>query len=123
MADYTVNIDLHDHKRGDKWIGIGNIGPVLINNEQPLLSLSRIRMHLRSRKGSLFTIDSNTDLSPDATGVIDNATTWEAHIPEVENFVQEDGNWDWDMEFYESGKATPLTLYKGVLTVYDDISK
>jgi len=122
MADYTVNIDLPDHKRGDRWIGIAAIGPVLIDEETPENELVRLRMQFRRVRGSeVFTID--TQGSPDAPAVIDDAETWEAHIPEIQSFLSLAGKWEWDMEFYEHGKANPLTLYKGVVTVHADTTR
>jgi len=123
MADYTVKIDLLDHKRGDRWPGIASIGPVLINGSQPAATLTRVRMHFSGPSGQKFKLDSATDPAPNAPIVIDNATTWAVHIPEVENFLSVTGKWSWDMEFYQSGNTSPLTLYKGDLTVGQDITK
>jgi len=123
MADYTVNIDLPDHKRGDRWIGIPAIGPVIINTAQPTNALTRVRMQFRDSKGRVYKLDSDATKNPDAPIVIDDEDTWEVSIPEVQDFISVAGEWDWDMEFYEAGKTKPLTLYKGVLTVYNDITK
>jgi hypothetical protein len=119
---YTVEIPIPNHKRGDRWPGIAAIGPVIINGGQPAATLARVRMHLKNA-GNTFRIDSDSSTSPDAAVVIDNATTWAAHIPEVANFLPVNGKWEWDMEFYETGKSTPLTLYKGTLTVANDITR
>ena len=124
MADYTVQIDLPNHKRGDRWPGIASIGPVLINGVQPAAALTRVRMHfLKSGGGDKFTLDSDAGQSPSAPIVIGNATTWAVSIPAVENFLAVSGKWSWDMEFYQTGNTSPLTLYKGDLTVGQDITQ
>jgi hypothetical protein len=122
MSDYTVEISLPNHKRGDRWPGIAAIGPVLINGSQPSNALTRVRMHFKSNSGT-FRLDSDASTTPGAPIVIDDATTWAVHIPEVADFLTVSGNWAWDMEFYESGKTTPLTLYKGTLNVATDTTK
>lgn len=122
MSDYTVEINLPDHKRGDRWPGIAAIGPVIINGSQPENSLLRVRMHLKL--GSVtYRLDSDAGQSPDAPIIISNATTWAVNIPEIETFLPSNGRWGWDMEFYETGKTSPLTLYKGVLLVATDITR
>lgn len=121
MADYTVQVDLQPHKLGDRWIGIGSIGPVLIDGLQPTNALTRIRASFRMAGRESFTLDSNP--GGDAPIVIDDEDTWEATVPEIEEFLPSAGNWDWDMEFYEAGKTRPLTFYKGVLEVIDDVTK
>jgi hypothetical protein len=122
MADYTVNIDLPDHKRGDRWPGVAQIGPILIDEATPANNLTRIRMQFRRVRGSgVFTID--TQGTPDAPAIIDDPEEWTAHIPEIQSFLPEAGAWQWDMEFYEQGKAAPLTLYKGVITVHADTTR
>lgn len=124
MADYTVSIQLPDHKRGDRWPGIESIGPVLINGVQPAATLARVRMHfVRREDGLRYRLDSAAGEVPNAPIVISNATTWAVNIPEVQSFLAKNGEWDWDMEFYQAGKTAPLTLYKGKLTVGDDVTK
>jgi hypothetical protein len=123
MPDYTVNIDIPDHKRGDRWEGIGVIGPVLINGVQPPNTLTRIRMHLVHSTGVTFRIDSGNATGRNAAAVISNSTTWSANVPPIQNFLPKAGEWEWDMEFYETGNDKPLTLYKGVLTVLADTSR
>lgn len=123
MSDYTVEIALLDHKRGDKWPGIAAIGPVLINGSQPAATLARVRMHLQHSGGTKYKLDSDAGQSPDAPIVIDNAITWAASIPEVASFVPISGRWTWDMEFYATGDTAPLTLYNGVLAVTNDTTK
>jgi hypothetical protein len=123
MADYTVNIDLDYHKRGDRWNGIPIIGPILVNGVTPTGALTGIRMQFKNNKGSVFRLHSDTGQLPDAPISIDSGDTWVASVPEVENFVPVAGDWDWDMEFYESGKAGPLTFYKGILTVLEDVTR
>ena len=73
MADYTVNIDLPDHKRGDKWLGISSIGPVLINDAQPAATLARVRMHFVHSSGQVYRLDSSDTPQRDAPVTISNA--------------------------------------------------
>lgn len=122
MSDYAAIINLPDHKRGDKWPGITSIGPVIINDAQPATPLARIRMQFR-RQGHVFTLDSDPAQSRNAAVQIDNATTWEASIPEVQGFLPAAGEWAWDMEFYAVGDQAPLTLYKGDITVNEDVTR
>lgn len=122
MPDYTVKIDLPDHKRGDKWPGIPAIGPVIINGSQPAQQLVRVRMQFR--KGSaVYTLDSDHSTTPDAPVTITNATTWAASIPAVQAFLPTAGLWTWDMEFYQAGDTAPLTLYRGTITVHNDTTR
>ncbi len=123
MADYTVNIDLEDAKRGDKWVGIPVIGPILINGSMPTAALARIRMWFTHPDGAVFKLDSDTDQAPDAPITITDEDTWEAVVPEVQSFLPISGDWTWDMEFYATGDTDPLTLYKGVITVNSDITR
>lgn len=111
---YTQKIVLSCHTLGDKWQGIATIGPVLINEAQPASSLSRVVMVLK--KGSeVFTLDSEE--GADASITIGDAVTWEASIPEVQDFVQSAGRWHWSMRFYGDGDTSPQTLYSGKLKV------
>lgn len=122
MSEYAVEITIPDHKRGDRWPGIAAIGPVIINGSQPANALTRVRMHLKNGAVT-YKLDSDAGQAPDAPIVISNAATWAANIPEVETFLATSGRWTWDMEFYEAGKTSPLTLYKGTLTVANDITR
>lgn len=122
--DYAVVVPLQDHKLGDEWDGIPIIGPIVVNGVTPALALTKVRCHFVGREsGTVFKISSDAGESPDAPAVIDNATTWEAHIPAVEEFLPSAEIWDWDIEFYGSGKTTGKTYYKGDLRVRDDITK
>lgn len=123
MSDYTVEIDLPDHKRGDRWGGISSIGPVLINDATPAGELTRVRMHFVKTGGGIFRLDSDASTTPDAPIVISDAATWAVNIHEVQDFIPTNGKWKWDMEFYETGKTSPWTLYKGVIVVADDVTK
>lgn len=118
-----VQIPLDSHYRGDKWVGIPVIGPVVVNGVTPSGALSRIRMHLVHPTGAVFRMDSDAGEDPDAPIVIDDSATWEAHVPEVQNFVQLAGQWKWDMEFYEGSDTSPQTLYFGSLNVRSDITR
>jgi hypothetical protein len=113
---YTVRINLPSHVLDDKWEGISTIGPVLVNEAVPAGALTRVTMEL-ALDGVTFTLD--TEGTPDAPITIDNATTWEASIPEVQDFLPTAGDWIWNMQFYESPDTSPLTFYKGVLRVTD----
>jgi len=67
-------------------------------------------------------LDSDAGATRDAPIVISDAETWEANIPEVATFLSLAGVWMWDMEFYEAGKSSPLTLYRGKLNVVNDVT-
>lgn len=117
---YTVTIDLPIHKVKDKWIGIGTIGPILVAGVTPSATLSRVRMTLKKRT-NVFILDSESGDDVDAPITIVNGTTWEASIPEVQDFVLLDGDWNWDMEFYAGSDTSPQTFYEGILTVTPDV--
>lgn len=126
MADYTISITLPDHKRGDRWIGILQIGPILIDGATPAAPLTRVRMMFRRRRGTqVYVIDSDPEGTPEpnAPAVIDDAEDWIAHIPPIQDFLAESGNWDWDMEFYDDDNEAPLTIYKGLLVCHNDVSR
>lgn len=115
MADYAETISLADCKVGDRWIGISSIGPVTINGSTPGNSLTRVVMTFRL--GALtVTLDSDDDEI-----TIDDASTWECSIAARDDFLERAGKWSWDMEFYSSGYDSPWTLYKGTITVHDDV--
>lgn len=124
MSDYSVNIDLPDHKRGDRWPGIPVGGPVIIDTLQPTNALTRIRWHFVHRpSGTIFRMDSDSSTTPDAAITIGNPVTWSWSIAEVQDFLSRAGAWDWDAEFYEQGEESPLTLYKGTITVNSDTTR
>ena len=120
---YPVKISLDSHVRGDRWPGIPTIGPVTINGVQPSSALTRIRAQFRSPRRGVFTLDSDDVGDRDAPIIIGNATTWEASVPEVVDFLPEVGDWSWDMEFYQAGFDGPRTFYHGILTVTPDITR
>lgn len=121
----TQKVTLAEHTLGDRWIGIQSIGPVTINDATPSNALTRVRMQFRKQLsgGTVFSLDSDAGESPDAPIVIDNATTWIASVPEVESFLTSTGTWDFDIEFYETGKTSPLTLVVGTIDVRKDVTK
>jgi hypothetical protein len=127
MADYTVTIDLPDHKRGDEWIGF-LVGPVLVDGATPAEQLSRVRMNffLPGVGSHRFVLDSDNSADRDAPITITNATLWVAQsgVPgdfEIDEFVQYAGDWHWDMAFWRGDKVSPRTFYKGVLRVTEDV--
>lgn len=117
MSDYAQTITLADTKVGDRWIGIGTIGPVTVNGVAPGNALTRVVMTFRLGATS-YTLDT-AGTSPGI--VISNAATWVATIAARDTFLPRAGKWEWDMEFYFSGATSPWTLYKGTLTVHDDV--
>jgi hypothetical protein len=122
MPDYTATVNLPDHKLGDRWVGIAQIGPVTINGATPTAPLTRIRMQFR--QGSLlYTLDSDSEASDaDAEIDLDNAATWQASIPEVDEFLSASGLWSYDIEFYDDDHESPLTLYQGTINVHPHIT-
>lgn len=124
--DYTEVIDLPPAKRGDRWLGITQIGPITINGATPADALTRVRMTLqlegRSQTPVRLVIDSSVDATDrDAPAEISDAANWVATIPPVQEFFEYAGNWKWDIAFYDAGNTGPLTLYKGVLIVNPDV--
>ena len=117
MADYTEEISLADTKVGDRWIGISSITPT-INEQTPGNALTRVRMVFRLG-ASLFTLDSESGGDGDIS--IDDEDTWECSIAAMDTFLPRAGKWEFDMEFYQTGYDSPWTLYRGTLTVHDDV--
>ena len=124
MGDYTVNIDLPCHKRGDRWCGVESIGPILINGAAPVGDLVRVRMHFRSNIGTLVRLDSDST-APYISGGIDilDAESWTVRVPGGGGLFDEAGSWEWDLETYEEGEVYPVTVYKGVLEVSPDVTR
>ena len=123
--DYTVQINLPDHKLGDEWVGILSIAPSSVTG-LTMGQLTRVRMNFV--KGALvFMLDSSVTLNPSRNAPItitdDTQPTWVCTVPSVVNFLPEAGVWNWDMQFTHTGTITPVTLYKGSLTVHDDVTK
>jgi hypothetical protein len=118
MSDYAQTITLKDVKVGDRWIGVNTIGPVTINGATPGNALTRVVMNFRLGAAT-YTLDSS-GTSPGIT--ISNSATWTATIPARDSFLTRAGKWEWDMEFYQSGYTNPWTLYKGTITVHDDVT-
>lgn len=117
-----VTVTLADHTRGDKWREITAIGPMIVNGVQPDQPLARVRMQFVSRENQKrYIIDSDPSQFRNAPAVIVNATTWEADIPEIQDFLPTYGIWDWDMEFYAGTDTSPRTFYKGFFTVLRDV--
>lgn len=122
MSSYTISFDLPDYKVGDRWPGVPVIGPITINGVQPENALTRIRMHFVHPSGRRYRLDSDAGAERDAPITITNATTWQAQIPEIQNFLPLDETWSWDMEFYEEGNTGPLTFYEGSINVTPSIT-
>ncbi len=118
----AVNICLPNHRSGDHWPGISSIGPILINGAQPDADLARVQMLLKHVHGDLFRLDSESDPAPDAAITIDNAETWAASIPALDDFLTEVGKWTWEMKFFKQGQEAPLTLYVGQFDVIRSIA-
>lgn len=117
MADYSQTVTLSDAKVGDAWIGIGTLGPVTVNSQTPGESLTRVLITFRLGSET-FTLDSS-GTSPGIT--ISNAATWLCTVPARDVFLPRAGKWDFNIEFFRQGHTTPWTLYKGVITVHNDV--
>jgi hypothetical protein len=117
-----IPIELSPTTAGDKWQGIASIGPVLVNDLTPAEPLARIRMQFR-RLGELGTTFDSEPGDNTFPIVISNAATWLAHIPEVQPLPLAAGEWKWDMEFWAGDDAAPLTFYRGVLDVQNEITQ
>jgi hypothetical protein len=121
MSDYSKSISLPSIKKGDRWFGINNIGPVTINGNPPSNDLVRVRANfVKSMK--TYKLDSDLTTNPDAPIIIDDAALWSISIPPVEyGFCPCAGKWTFDMEFIGEGQGA-LTLLKGDIMVYSDIT-
>ena len=123
MADYTVSINLPDHKLGDEWIGISLIGPVVTTGITQG-TLTRIRMQLSGPDGpNSFKLDSLAGYNGMIALDVTTPDEWEAHISPIAKFLTKAGTWNWSMQFFHSGDISPITLYKGALTVHDNIMR
>lgn len=135
MADPAAIVEFPDHRRGDHWppaigktAGRLTIGPVLIKADEedagaaPDSTLQRVRWRFtHQRTGEVYIFDSEDNAERDAPVVIDDAATWEAHIPETQTFLSVAGKWNFDSEFYDADRTAPITLHKGTLTVTSDV--
>jgi hypothetical protein len=121
--NYASIISLPDTVRGDRWPGIGAIGPVTFDGVPSAALLTRVRMHFVHSSGGVFRCDSEVAASPNAPIVIDDAADWTAHIDAIDTFLNRTGAWKWDMEFYSAGATAPLTLFRGEIQVHDDTTK
>jgi hypothetical protein len=125
MADYSVIVALPDHKRGDWWPGIPQIGPIIINGAAAAdffdAPLERVRWHFRQGQET-FRMDSSEAAEPDHLITIDGAATWEASIADSSSYLPSAGRWDFDIEFFPTGKP-PITLYRGVQIVHGDVTR
>ena len=116
--DYTVQINLPDHKLGDQWVGIAAIGPMTVTGFTKG-TLTRIKMNFTN---GVIVYRCDSTAGADALIVITTPSTWIAHIDPVLNFLPVAGAWNWDMQFTHSNAVSPVTLYKGVLTVIQDVT-
>jgi len=117
MAPVTIKIN--EYYKGDSWSGL-DIGPILIDGVQPLLTLASCRMHFRNADGALGYALNTVPTADKGTIVISNATTWEVTIPtQILDLIA--GKWLWDFETTDSA-GNVLTLYKGSLTVKQDVT-
>jgi hypothetical protein len=114
-------VDLPATTRGDYWFGIARIGPLTINGDTPEGELERVRLHFVSSTGVVYRLDSEP--GADAPIIIDDAVDWEARIPPVAEFIQTAGRYSFDVEFWQSGRGAPLTLYRGTIEIKPDITR
>ena len=116
----TVKVVTDPHKRGDTWIGILSIGPILINNLPPISSVVSCRIQYRSSSGVLgYELNSVPAIGKGIITIV-NAVTWVFNIPK-QFLPLETGNWDWDFETVDSTGAID-TYYRGTQTILADIS-
>lgn len=124
-----VTVYLPDYVAGDTWNPptAGNdqggleIGPVLIDEAQPLAELARIRLYFRDpRTNQLgYGFDSDVVAGLGAFEIVD-AALWVARIePLVLPLAP--GFWEWDCEFTDADGVI-LTPYGGVLKIVKDIT-
>jgi hypothetical protein len=123
-------ITIADHYNGDTWVGMA-IGPILINSLQPPNTLASCKLEFRDEDDTLGYKLTTTPGAGEGTITISDATTWVVSIPEqlipgvdagdVTAGMKNKKIWYWDFETIDStGKK--LTLYKGTLKVYEDVT-
>ncbi len=120
---YPAVIALPDHPRGDRWVPV-QIGPITIDDETPSNALTRIRWtFVHAATGESYRLDTMAASNPDAPITITNSATWLANVAEIQQFLSLAGDWSWDMEFFEATKTGPRTLYRGSITITQDITR
>ena len=117
MAPVTIKIN--EYYKGDSWSGL-DIGPVIIDGAQPLLTLASCRMHFRDEDGALGYALNTVVTVGKGTIVISNTVTWEILVPkQILDLTA--GKWFWDFETTDAA-GNVLTLYKGSLKVKQDVT-
>jgi hypothetical protein len=120
MAPVKVTID--SHYKGDFWSGMV-VGPVLINGAQPAAALHAtegVRMQFRDEDNNLG--QEFSTVSGTGVGVITvtDYATWEFTVlSQLLNLYA--GIWYWGLETKDVNGVI-ITLYKGTITVIDDIT-
>lgn len=113
---YASYVQFPDHIQGNRWGNGGTIGPVLVNGSAPAGDLSRVVITFKRGSHEVVLDSNNGDIT------IDDAATWEASIVEQPNFLYEsDGTWEWDADYYETGRAGYVTYHWGRLKVFKRI--
>lgn len=115
-----VVINLPDHTAGDTWEGV-SVGPVLFNNEPPTELLTSCRMYFRNVLTKTLAYGYKSEATTGFGNVsIDDAVAWKASISNQALPIAP-GNYLWDFETTDADGVV-RTLYKGVLTVAEDVS-
>lgn len=92
-------------KFGCRWGGIPNLGPLLIDGAQPVVTLARVAILMKNGSES-YTLDSDAGQSPDAPITITNATTWTITVPAVETgYLPKVGTWNFEIYTYGTGQG------------------
>ncbi len=120
MSDTSapVDITLTPITEGDTWQGIASIGPVTINGDAPASELASMSLHFVRVNERLPSIKIGSTGVVDAPIVIDNAATWEAHIPIIgpSVFNLKQGDYVGSLRTVDAAGVV-LTLYTLHLTV------
>lgn len=122
-------IKLHDHYKGDQWIGM-SVGPILINGATPPANLASVKIQFKDEDDNLGQEFNTTGGAGIGDITIDDAVNWVITVPEqLLNLdagahvagMKNSKVWYWDFETIDANGA-PLTLYKGTIKVLEDIT-
>lgn len=112
-----TNHDLTPTVRGDTWPGL--TASITVNAAAPAAALAsaRIQWRLRSQDGDL----GHEVTSADDSLVIDDAATWQMHVP-AQILPLRAGVWYWDLETTDENGVV-RTYVGGTHEILEDVTK
>jgi hypothetical protein len=118
-----VKVSLENHYKGDYWSGMV-VGPVLINGAQPITALHAtegVKMQFRDEDENLgYTFATNPGAG-EGTITVTDYNTWEFTVL-AQLLGLNAGLWYWDLQTKDANGSI-LTLYKGNITVIEDVTE